>query len=187
MKNIISVLWERGFQVNTWSEDIDSFIKYFVDNIKKNQSKRQIERYIFLMGYIFKIDECSHKKLKVEAEGWYKNIENGKIIFICYDSKGKVLIEENEDQKIKLLFICDYCCLHDFISVKINELVLEQSGDAYIFNYNKKSEKGLKPKIINPQKTKITSSQRTKLFLNMIMCKGLLKEKGQNDQKRTNN
>ena len=176
MTNIISVLWERGFQINSWSEDIESFIKYFVDNIKKNQSKRQIEKYIFLISYIFKINECSHKKLKVEAEGWYKNIETGKIIFICYDSKEKFIIEENKDGKIELLFICDYCCLHTFISVKIKELVLEKTtGEAYIFNYNKKSEKELKPKIINPQKSKITSSQRTKLFLNMIMCKGLLK------------
>ena len=178
MANIISTLHERGLQADSWKEDIEAFIKCFVDNVNKTQSTKQIKEYIFLINLILKVDECAHKKLQVSAKTWCRDIENGRLYFICYSPEGKKLIEQNKDKTIDLLFFCNHCSIQNFIKVKIEDLVLKkETGYAYIFNYNKKYEKGLKPKFINPQKTKITSAQKTKLLLNMIMCKGMLKEK----------
>ena len=178
MKNIISVLWERGFLANSWTEDIEEFIKYFVDNIKKDQSVRQIEIYLILMKFIVEIDECVHDMFQVEAKTWCRDIDNGKLYFICYGSEGKYLIEQNNDETIKLLLACGTCFIKHFVKVKIKDLILKkETGNAYIFNYNKKPEKGLKPKFIDPQKTKITTAEKAQLLLNMIMCRGLLKEK----------
>ena len=187
MANIISTLHERGLQADSWKEDIEAFIKCFVDNVNKTQSTKQIKEYIFLINLILKVDECTHEKLQVSAtlsltltpllgveilKLW------NELYVVCYSPKGKYLIEPNKDKTFDLLFFCNHCSIQNFIKVKIEDLVLKkETGYAYIFNYNKKSEKGLKPKFINPQKTKITSAQKTKLLLNMIMCKGMLKEK----------